>query len=81
MFKRLVVGLEPSAPDRAMRLAVELAELLDLDLLGLFLEDPGLRDLAAIPFVREFRSLGGGWRPIEIDQLTHDLEVARSAPR
>jgi hypothetical protein len=82
MFKRLVVGLGLSAPDRAMRLAVELADLLHLELLGLFLEDPGLRDLAAIPFVREFRPLGGGWRRIDLDQLTHDLEVAiRNAER
>jgi hypothetical protein len=75
-FKRLVLGLEPSAPERAMRLAVDFAELLHLELLGLFLEDPSLRDLAAIPFVREFQPLGGGWRSIDLDQLTHDLEVA-----
>jgi hypothetical protein len=71
-----VVGLEPGAPDRTMRLVVELAKLLHVELLGLFLEDPSLRDLAAIPFVREFRPPGGGWRPIELDQLNHDLDVA-----
>lgn len=75
-FKRLVLGLQPSAPDRAMRLAVELAELLDLDLLGLFLEDGSLRELAGIPFAREIRLLGGGWHSLEIDRLAHDLEVA-----
>jgi hypothetical protein len=82
MFKRLVLGLEPSAPGRTMRLAVELAELLHLELLGLFLEDPSLRNLAAIPFVREFRLLGGDWRPIELERLTDELELAvRSAER
>ena len=75
-FKRLVLGLQPSAPDRAMRLAVELAELLDLDLLGLFLEDDSLRELAAMPFAREFRLLGGGWHSLEVDRLAHDLAVA-----
>ena len=81
-FKRLVLGLELSAPDRAIRLAAKLAELLHLELLGLFVEDPSLRDLAAIPFVREFRLLGGGWRSIELDQLTHDLDIAiRNAER
>jgi hypothetical protein len=65
-----------------MRLAAELAELLHLELLGLFVEDPSLRDLAAIPFVREFQPLGGGWRSIDLDQLTHDLDVAiRNAER
>jgi hypothetical protein len=59
-----------------MRLAVELAELLDLDLLGLFLEDASLRDLAGIPFAREFRLLGGGWHSLDLDRLVHDMEVA-----
>jgi len=75
-FRRLVLGLQSSAPDPAMRLAVEMAELLDLDLLGLFLEDASLRDLAGIPFAREFRLLGGGWHSLDLDRLVHDLEVA-----
>lgn len=75
-FRRLVLGLQPSASDRAMRLAVELAELLDLELLGLFLEDRSLRELAGIPFAREFQPLGGGWQPFDLDRLAYDLEVA-----
>ena len=59
-----------------MQLAVELADLLHLDLLGLFLEDTSLRDLAGIPFAREFRSLGGGWHTIDLDRLSHDVELA-----
>jgi hypothetical protein len=81
-FKRLVLGLQPNAPDRSMQLAVELAELLNLELLGLFLEDANLRNLAGIPFAREFRPLGGGWQPIDLTRLTRDLELAaRSAER
>ena len=65
-----------------MRLAVELADLLHLDLLGLFLEDTSLRDLANIPFAREFRPLGGGWHTIDLDRLSRDFElVARSIER
>jgi hypothetical protein len=75
-FKRLVLGLQPSAPDRTVQLAVELANLLHLDLLGLFLEDTSLRDFAKIPFAREFRPLGGGWHTIDIDRLSHDFELA-----
>lgn len=75
-FKRLVLGLQPGAHDRTMQLAVELAELLHLDLLGLFLEDSGLRDLASIPFSREFRPLGGGWHAIDLDRLSRDFELA-----
>ena len=75
-FKRLVLGLQPGAHDRTMELAVELANLLHLDLLGLFLEDTSLRDLANIPFSREFRLLGGGWYTIDLDRLARDFELA-----
>lgn len=78
-YKRLVLGLQPSAPDRTMRLAVELAGLLHLDLLGLFLEDTSLRDLASMPFAREFRLLGGGWHTIDLDRLSHDFDLAARA--
>jgi hypothetical protein len=82
IFKRLVLRLELGLPDHTMQLAVELAQLLHIELLGLFLEDPSLRHLAAIPFVRELRPLEGGWRPIDLDRLTHDIEVAvRTAER
>ena len=75
-FRRLVLGLQPGAHDRTMRLAVELADLLHLDLLGLFLEDTSLHDLASIPFSREFRPLGGGWHTIDLDRLSRDFELA-----
>jgi len=75
-FKRLVLGLQPGARDRTMRLAVELADLLHLDLLGLFLEDTSLLDLAGIPFSRELRPLGGGWHTIDLERLLHDFELA-----
>jgi len=81
-FKRLVLGLQPRAPDHTMRLAVELAELLNLELLGVFLEDTSLQQLAGIPFAREFRPLGGGWHPIDVGQLSRDLEhAAQSAEK
>lgn len=75
-FKRLVLGLQPGARDRTMELAVELADLLHLDLLGLFLEDSSLRNLASIPFSREFRLLGGSWHAFDLDRVSHDLELA-----
>lgn len=81
-FKRVILGLQPRSPNRTMRFAVELADLLHLELLGLFLEDNSLRDLASMPFAREFRPLGGSWQPIDIDRLSQELELAaRSAER
>ena len=75
-FKRLVLGLQPGAPHRVFSLAAGLAELLDLELLGLFLEDTSLRDLAAIPFARELRPLNGGWHPIDLERLSRDIDYA-----
>ena len=81
-FKRLVLGLQPNAADRAMRLAVEVAHMLQLELLGLFLEDTSLHDLANVPFAREFRPLGGGWHPLDPGRLLHEFEIAaRNAER
>jgi hypothetical protein len=81
-FKRLLLGLQSSSPDRTVQLAVELADLLQLELLGLFLEDTVLRDLAGIPVAREFRPLGGGWQPINLDRLLYEMELsARNAER
>jgi hypothetical protein len=74
-FRRLVLGLQPGAPDRSLRFAVELAGLLRLELLGLFLDDSSLRDLARIPFAREFRGPLAGWQPIELERVSRDLEV------
>lgn len=75
-FRRIVLGLQPRARDDIIPLAVELADLLHLDLLGLFLDDTSLSSLANLPFAREFRPLGGGWHSIDIDRLAHDAELA-----
>ncbi len=59
-----------------MRFAAELAELLQLELLGLFLDDSSLRNLAQFPFAREFRGPRAGWQPIDIERVSRDLDVA-----
>ncbi len=81
-FKRLVLGFQSAAPDPTLRMAVELAELLDLELLGLFLEDTSLRDLAALPFARELRALSGGWHALDLERLSGDVQhAARNVER
>ena len=75
-FRRIVLGLPYNRPGHGMRLATELAHLLQLDLFGLFVEEESLRGLAALPFAREFRPLGGGWQPINMEQLSRDFEIA-----
>ena len=76
-FKRIVLGLQSTSANRTVQLAVELAGLLHLELLGLYLDDIGLRDLANFPFAREFRLLEG-WQPINLDRLSRDLELGAS---
>ncbi len=81
-FKRLVLGLQAGPSARAIKAAAEFASLLNLELVGLFFEDTRLEKLSGIPFVREFRLLGGGWHPIDIDRLSRDFELAaRNAER
>jgi hypothetical protein len=76
-FKRMILGLPPNAADYQMvRLTAKLAELLQLNLVGMFAEDRSLIDMAGLPCVRELRALGGGWQPIEIGKLTSELEQA-----
>lgn len=74
-FKRILVGLHHSAPHQSMRFAAELASLLRLEVLGLFVQEDCLADLAALPFAREFR-LAGGWRKFEPEGLSHELDIA-----
>ena len=81
-FRRLVLGLQAGPSARAIRAAAEFASLLNLESVGLFFQDMHLEKLSGIPFVREFRLLGGGWTPIDIGRLSLDFELAaRNAER
>lgn len=75
-FTRLVLGLQTSRDEHALRFGVEFANLLHLDLLGLFVEDVNLRQLARFPFARELRTLEGDWRPLQLDRLSNELDLA-----
>jgi len=69
-FKRMVLGLPHSAIDYgSVTFAAELADLLGLDLIGIFAEDDRLMDLAVLPCVREFRLSGDGWHRLDAAQL------------
>ena len=81
-YKRVVMGLHQSTPDRAtVRLAAEFAGLLRLDLMGLFIEDPGMFAPAQRPGAREFQLLGRRWRPLESESLTRDIELCALSAR
>jgi hypothetical protein len=81
-FKRVVLGLQQSAVDRAaINLAAELAELLSLHLYGLFIEEPHISGLATLPYAREFRILRSEWHPIEAEHLAREFDLAALGAR
>jgi molybdopterin-guanine dinucleotide biosynthesis protein A len=81
-FRRLVVGLDLRASAGAVQVATALAELLKLELLGVFIEDTSLHNLAGMPFARELRPLGGEWHRLDTGELSRHLErAARTAER
>jgi hypothetical protein len=77
-FRRVILGLHHDAPAHGLRVAAEVAALLRAQLCGLFIQGDELSGLAGLPFVREFRPLGGGWRSIDQGELSRELEAAAS---
>lgn len=81
-FKRMVLGLPHNATDYAsVAFTAQLAEQLGIDIVGLFVEDENLTELAALSCVRELRSLGGGWHPINAAQMAQGVGQAVNEAR
>ena len=69
-FKRMVLRLPPSAADyNSVAVVAELARRCGLDLLGLFVRDEHLREVAAGLGSRELLSPGGGWQGLDVTRL------------
>jgi hypothetical protein len=80
--RRLILDLFHGASDaETMRIAVEFAKLLGLDLHCLFIEDQALLALAELPFAREIRLPTHQWSPLNADTLARELEEAASQTR
>jgi hypothetical protein len=80
-FRRMVLGLPHSQADYdAVAFAADLANLLGVDLVGLFASDENLAQLASLPCVRELR-LSGGWHPIDAGQIERVTERAIAEAR
>ena len=84
-FRRVVLGLQPGMPSSATELAVELASLLDLELIGLFIDDFALRHCAAMPAARAISALGTAWNSLEFahepGEADYAAEIAGAASR
>ena len=81
-YRRLVLGLGPGHVDKRMlRATVEFARLLELEMLGVFVEDQALLGLAGLPFARELRLPDYAWQPIEAQRVAADLRAAAEQAR
>jgi len=74
-FKRMLLRLPHNRQDYAtVRIIAELAGLLSTDLVGTYVEDLSVCDLAEFPNAREFRA--GSWQPFSAQQLARDTALA-----
>jgi nucleotide-binding universal stress UspA family protein len=74
--RRIVVALDDSPHGRAaLEAASELAARLHAELVGLFVEDIELLQLAALPFAAEVRYLAGQCRALDVDAMRRALRV------
>jgi hypothetical protein len=81
-FKRMVLRLPPSAADyNSVAVVAELARRCGLDLLGLFVRDEHLREVAAGLGSRELLSPGGGWQGLDVTRLESELRYAPATAR
>jgi hypothetical protein len=76
-FRRAVLGMTTGGVDRhVLQAAGEFARLLELEMLGVFIEDQALIDLAALPFARELRLPECEWRILEPQRVDDELRAA-----
>ena len=79
---RVILHLHQGAAERAIiRAAAELAQMLGVTLQGVFLEDEALPELAALPFIREFRLGTGAWHKLDRRQIAEEQRAAAAEAR
>ena len=79
---RVILHLHHGATERAIiRAAAELAQMLGVALQGVFLEDEALPELAALPFIREFRLGTGAWQKLDRQQIAEEQRAAAAEAR
>ena len=76
-LRRVVVGLEPTPQRRAaLQAAAELAERMQAELIGLFVEDMDLLHLAGLPFAREVGFPSAVRRSLDVAAMERSLRAA-----
>jgi hypothetical protein len=79
-LRRLLLDLGQAVAEReGIEAAAQIARLLELDLLGVFVEDEALLALAALPFARELQLPTHDWAGMEASRMAAELD--RTAAR
>jgi hypothetical protein len=81
VFKRAVLGVFHSVEPPAVRVAGELAERLDLQIVGLFALDRAIQTLAGYSKAREFLPSKREWRFLDPDIVAREQMLAAEAAR
>lgn len=81
-MRRILVAMDASQGSlSALETATALAELVQAELEGLFIEDADLLALANLPFSREVRLTGGGVQALDVAVLERDIRLHAMAAR
>lgn len=81
-YRRLLLDLRHAGGDPAALSAVlGLARLLDLDPLGIFVEDEDVFSLAGLPFARELCLPMGAWRALDPSRLAGEMAALAQQAR
>ena len=81
-YRRAILGMGAGRIDRGvLGAAAEFARLLELEMLGIFVEDRSVFGLAALPFARELRLPGHDWRALEPQRVIDELRAAAERAR
>ncbi len=80
-FRRVILSMGPGRVDRRTLKAVAgFARLLELEMVGVFVEDEGVLGLGGLP-VRELRLPGQAWHPLDSARLADELHAAAQQAR
>lgn len=75
-IRRVIVGLDPALQSRALlEAAVELAERMEAELIGLFVENQDLLHFAGLPFAREVGFASATRRTLDVESMERSLRA------
>jgi nucleotide-binding universal stress UspA family protein len=75
-IRRVIVGMDPALQSRALlEAAVELAERMEAELVGLFVENQDLLHFAGLPFAREVGFASATRRTLDVESMERSLRA------